>query len=144
MTKQIAKVGDIFWLPIDDGTYVLGQIVEIQKRVLNSITCAFFDIREKEPKEITTEGLKPISIQFVTKDSFNRGRWVRVGNGNVSLPEAELPYRETMNNGWIGAKVIGSGIITSFLSAFYELRDWNEMKDPEYYSKLLKPGVTRE
>ncbi len=49
-----------------------------------------------------------------------------------------------MNNGWIGAKVIGSGIIASFLSAFYNLRDWTEMKDPEYYTKLLRPGVSHE
>ena len=137
MTKQIANIGDVFEVPLDDKSSVLGQIVEIEKEVLNCITCVFFYSRNE--KSINT--LKPISIQFVTKDLFNSGKWKRIGNEKVQIPETSLPYRETKENGWVGAKVIGSGIIVKFLSAFYGQRQWNEMKDPNYYNNLLLPGV---
>jgi len=51
------------------------------------------------------------------------GLWVRVGNSDAYIPDSDFPYKDTIYNGWVGAKVIGSGIITSFLSAFYKLRD---------------------
>ena len=143
MPRQIAKVGDVFWVPIEDGTFVLGQVVEIQKEVLNSITCAFFNVRQAS-QEIEAQDLTaPISIQFVTKDLFSKGTWQRTGNEPVLISEGELPYRDTENEGWVGAKVIGSGIITMFLSAFFELRPWDEMHDPNYYQNLLLPGVQR-
>jgi alpha-amylase/alpha-mannosidase (GH57 family) len=143
MPNQKTKVGDVFWVPIEDGTYVLGQIVEIEKEVLNSITCAFFDVRKDSPENESLDLSAPISIQFVTKDLFNKGTWQRTKNESVQIPENALPYRDTIEECWVGAKVIGSGIICKFLSAFYGLRAWNEMHDPYYYQKLLLPGIKR-
>ena len=143
MPRQIAKIGDLFWIPIDDGSFVLGQVVEIKREVLNSITCAFYDIRTDDPKQKFPEPKNPISIQFVTKDLFVSGKWIRKGNKRVNVSRSQLPYRDTEENGWIGAKVIGSGIINKFLSAFYGLRSWDEMADPIYYEKLLLPGIKR-
>lgn len=139
MPRQIAKVGDVFWVPIDDGSFVLGQIVEIQKEALNSITCAFFKVRSDVPREINCIPKAPLSVQFVTKDLFNNGNWQRVGNQGVMINRELLPYRETEKSGWIGAKIIGSGIIRSFLSAYYGLRDWHEMHETDYYQSLLIP-----
>lgn len=130
-------------MPLEDGSFAMGQIVEIQKEVLNSITCAFFDLRTNTQSDIKLEKHKPISVQFVTKDLFNSGNWERIENSKVTVSNKLLPYRETKKKGWVGAKVIGSGIIEMFLNAFYGLRPWDEMKDPEYYKKLLLPGVGR-
>jgi len=143
MAKQIAKIGDVFKVPLEDGSFVSGQIVEIQKEVLNSITCAFFDSRTDTLPGTDLEKHKLISVQFVTKDLFNSGKWERIENNKVTLSTKLLPYRETKKKGWVGAKVIGSGIIEMFLNAFYGLRPWDEMKDSEYYQKLLLPGVER-
>jgi hypothetical protein len=89
---------------------------------MNSITCLFFDARSDNPQVSAIGSLasfKPICCQFVTRDAFNKGKWQRLGNLQVTFPESEFPYRETKRDGWIGAKVIGSGIIASFLTAFY-------------------------
>lgn len=140
MPKQVPKIGDIFLVPIDDNSSVFGQIVEIEKEVLNSITCAYFNCREG------CGGLDlsaPISIQFVTRDLFTNGTWRRVSNKPVEISDNVFPHRYTAKNGWIGAEVIGSGNIKSFLSAFFGLRAWDEMNDPNYYEKLLLPGVHR-
>ena len=139
MPRQIANLGDVFWITLTDGSKALGQIVEINKEVLNSITCAFFDERNEVPKDLSN----PFSIQFVTKDLFTNGTWRRVSNRTVQVSKSLLPYRETMKDGWIGAEIIGSGNINTFISAFYGLRDWNEMYDDDYYQKLLLAGFQR-
>lgn len=143
MPRQIAKVGDTFWVPIEDNSSVLGQIVEIRKEVLNSITCAFFAVRNTDENYNIDSLFSPITIQFVTKDLFNNGTWCRISNTPVQISTCKFPYRETEANGWIGATVIGSGNIQTFLSAFFGLRAWDEMHDPNYYQRLLLPGVQR-
>lgn len=144
MPRQIAKAGDVFWVPIEDETVVLGQIVEIQKEAMNSITCAFYNVRRDSPERVIERFHSPIAIQFVTKDLFTNGSWPRVGNEEIIVSENKLPHRDAQNNGWVGARIIGSGIIVKFLSAFFGLRSWNEMHDPNYYEELLLPGVRRE
>ena len=146
MPRQIPKVGDVFSIPLEDGSSTIGQVLEDTPILMNSITCLLFDARTDNSRFSAIHslaGFRPISCQFVTRDSFNKGKWQRLGNIQVTFPATEFPYRETERNGWVGAKVIGSGIIADFLSAFYGLRDWREMNDPDYYSTLLLPGVSR-
>lgn len=130
-------------MPLEDGSVALGQIVEIRPEVLNSITCAFYELRLPEPSDFSSASLKPISVQFVTPDLFSSGAWEKQEAALGNLTDVPLPYRETEPDGWVGAKVIGSGIIATFLSAFYGLRDWHETHDPDYYQNLLLPGVVR-
>ena len=141
MARQIARVGDTFWVPLEDGTHSLGQIVEIQPAVLNSITCAFFDCRQPQPTPVSLSSRPLITVQFVTGHLFRSGAWMRVENCPVTVEPHELPYRDTESRGWVGAKVVGSGLILEFLSAYYGLRSWREMHDPDYFQKLLRPGI---
>jgi hypothetical protein len=84
-----------------------------------------------------------MSVQFVTGDLLKKGRWKIYAHAAVRLPQSDFPYEECRANRWIGAKMIGSGIIESFLAAFHGLGYWDEMKDPEYYDHLLFPRVGR-
>lgn len=144
MPKQIPKVGDVFCVKLADDSCALGQVLEIEPIVMNSITCGFFDHRFNEiPEEIehsVTASENLLACHFVTRDLFNKGKWPRISNSPPVIPKEVLPYRETESQGWIGAKVIGSSNITSFLNAYFGLGDWNEMKDPLYYQKLLLEG----
>ena len=147
MPRQIPKVGDIFLVPLEDGTKCIGQVLETDPILMNSITCAFFDIRthEEDQETLSLPLLEEtvISCQFVTRDLFNRGSWKRIGNRSTAIQEKSLPYRETKSNRWVGAKIFGSGIMESFLNAYYGLRNWEEMKDPMYYDKLLFNGRSK-
>lgn len=139
-------MGDVFAVPLEDGSFTLGQVVETDPILMNSITCVFYDARVHELEDNKVASLddsNPIACQFVTRDQFNKGKWRRVSQLESNFPPEQYPYRETRKNGWKGAKVIGSGIVNKFLSAYYGLRDWEEMKDPKYYSALLLPGVSR-
>ncbi len=95
MPKQKVKVGDVFWVPLEDTTFSMGQIVENQREMLNSITCVFYAQRVQDIENIEPSFENPISCQFVTRDLFNSGVWRRVGNWPIRIAEDLLPYRET-------------------------------------------------
>jgi hypothetical protein len=142
MPKQVPKVGDVFLVELDDGTFAVGQVVETRPILMNSFTCAFFDQRVQSSDAIAFPLTRSsvLSCQFVTRDAFNRGKWLRVRSEAVRVPESDLPYRGTEQSGWIGAKVISSGLMTGFLNAYFGMRSWTEMKDPKYYENLLFEG----
>ena len=139
MPKQVPAVGDVFLVELNDGGFAVGQVLEIRPVLMNSFTCAFFDTRVSSADEIKfpLNSSSVLSCQFVTRDAFNRGNWRRVLKVAPKIKEADFPYRDKERSGWIGAKVIGSGIMTSFLNACFGLGNWTEMKDPKYYDALL-------
>jgi len=147
MKLQTPAVGAIFTIPLVDGSRAIGQIVGREPQVLNSWTCAFSRLRlGKEEVAEPKDALLPedvISVQFVTGDLLKKGRWKIHAHAPVRLPKSDFPHEECRANGWIGAKIIGSGIIESFLAAFYGLGYWDEMKDPEYYDHLLLLRISR-
>jgi hypothetical protein len=143
MKRQVPEVGSIFLVPLPDNTWAVGQIVGREAEVLNSWTCAFSRARIGK-EEVATEALRSdeiVSVQFVTGDLLKSGDWRIVGRTRVLLPASAFPYQSLRCSGWIGARVIGSRIIQRFLAAFHGLAFWDEMKDPDYYQKLLRPGV---
>ena len=144
MPKQIPKIGDVFLIPLNNRKCAVGQIVEIEVGMMSSITCVFYNgiyIPEVEIGDVSNDISRAISCQFVTRDLFNNGTWKRISNRALPNTQDILPYRETKSNGWIGAKMIGSGIIKTFLNAYNGLDDWRGMHDKQYFEKLLLPGV---
>ena len=134
-------VGNVFCVPLRDGTWSVGQVVGREADMLNSITCAFFALRVPEPG-LPTEGWKPrsadpIAVQFTTKDLLTRRRWKVVANLPVSIPPSLFPYESTRASAWVGAKLIGSANIESFLNAYFGLEPWDQMHDPHYFDGLL-------
>jgi hypothetical protein len=145
MKRQTPDVGALFTIPLADGSRSIGQIVGREPQVLNSWTCALSRLRIADKPE-PLNALRPedvISVQFITGDLLKKGRWQIYSKADVQLSKSDFPYEEFRSNGWIGAKMIGSGIIESFLAAFHGLGYWDEMKDPEYYDRLLLPRVGR-
>jgi Immunity protein 26 len=145
MPKQVPAVGDVFLVELSDGSFALGQVLETRPVLMNSFTCAFFDRRVSSADEIDFPLVKSLvlSCQFVTRDAFSRGQWRRVLNVAPRIEPADLPHRDKEHAGWVGAKVISSGIMTGFLNACFGLSNWSEMKDPRYYDGLLCGGRQR-
>ena len=146
MPKQIPKIGDVFIVELSNKKYSVGQVVEITPVLMNSMTCVFYNFNIEERNDFKESFLvesNVISCLFVTRDLFNRNNWPRIANHTVSMPENKFPYRNEKRNGWIGAKIIGSGNVVSFLNAYFGLGDWLEMHDKDYYQKFLLPGMSR-
>ena len=132
-------IGTVFAVPLSDGSSVLGQVVGEQREVLNSVTCAFFNHRTSSTSSDVPDlvTLHPIAIQFITRDLLNKRVWKPLDVRKVTVDKNLFPFEETRSKGWVGAKMIGSGIIINFLEAFFGLRPWDMMKDPAYFDRLL-------
>jgi len=139
--RQKWKVGDLFKIPLADGTASLGHIVARDDQMLNSVTCAFYDIKvprtcPPDAAPLPDDGAL-IACLFTTHDLLNRGVWVVIGSAPVHLPREHLPYEDCRKRGWVGAKMHGSGIVRQFLDAYYRLAPWDDWADPAYLDRLL-------
>ena len=135
------SVGDLFLVRTADGQHVLGQIVGCEPSVLNSVSVAFFDQRFPSP-EVASAGAEPdpskaFSIVFSTRDLLDSGVWGVIGRREVGIPRSLLPFESLRANGFVGAKVIGSGNLITLLNAYYGLAPWDSFHDPEYLDRLL-------
>jgi len=66
--RQQWQIGDVFVVELKDGKFAVGQIVGHVPEVLNSVTCAFFDlcvpsVSETCSLELTSEHV--IAIHFM-------------------------------------------------------------------------------
>jgi hypothetical protein len=135
------ETGNLFAVPLADGSYALAQVVGREKAVLNSVTCAFYRTRVRAQALSSLQGVPDqselIAVQFTTKDLLTSGVWEVLGNYAVTLPRDLLPHEDKRSQGWVGATVVGSGIMAHFLNAFFGLEPWNQMKEPNYFDRLL-------
>lgn len=139
--NQSWSIGDIFTVRLNNGQFVLGQIVGREAKVLNSATVAFYDYRfdaEDEAKKVgSLQREKAFSVVFSTRESLDSGDWHVVENREVGVSIEDMPYEHLRSSGYVGAKVVGSGILDEFLNAYYGLAPWDDWKDPQYLDRLL-------
>jgi immunity protein 26 of polymorphic toxin system len=138
--RQAWSVGDIFTIQLKDGQHGLGQVVSQERRLLNSVGVAVFDCRV--PSSAAASVTEPMvasafAILFTTRDLPDSGAWRVVATGAVRLPKHLLPYEDLRASGFVGAKVVGSGILTKLFNAFYALAPWDDWHDPHYLDGLL-------
>jgi hypothetical protein len=137
--KQKWGAGDNFLVPLKDGTFGQGQVVIAAQNAMNSAVCVFSGTRHHGQPEILDTPLpgNSISILFVTRDLLDSGRW-QVRNNEANFWAADqIHFGELEGKGFVGAKIIGSGIVERLLSAFHGLEPWNDFHDPNYLDGLL-------
>lgn len=140
---QAWEVGNVFQIPLGDGTSVGGQVVGYEAQVLNSVSIAVFDVRTSNDSLAELPVEKLIAVLFTTRDMLDSGGWKVAGALPISISREQLPFESTRSNGFIGAKVIGSANVSKFAKAFYGLLPWELFADPDYFDKLLVRGVKR-
>jgi len=148
MPKRVTiKPGDVFFVPLKDGSRVLSQVLE-EDDDLGMVSTVLFDIRLKSgdvSKSLDPPLEKAIGVASMTGEQLYRRIWRLEWNAKVSLPRAMWPNEEFRANDWVGAVVHDSLIIEDFLNAFYALDVWDPYLDPTYFDKMLlspanKPG----
>jgi hypothetical protein len=141
LTRHSIRPGDVFLVPLTDGTRGLGQVLMVTKEALDSCICALFSTRTANTAvcdQSFLDGAEVISVIFVTSELLKQGHWVVTSNCSVVVnADRYLPLRELEARKFVGAKVIGSGIVQKFLSAFHGLHPWDAWHDPNYLDKLL-------
>jgi hypothetical protein len=141
LQEQKWETGDVFLIENDDGMYSVAQVIGREPDVLNSVSCAFFDIRVSNVAEASLIRELPnnrlISVLFVTRDLLDLGGWRVVGRLPVVVPKSYFPYEKSRSTGFVGAKVIGTKNVNEFINAYHGLKPWDDWKDPHYLDKLL-------
>jgi hypothetical protein len=139
--RKTWDIGNLFAVPLSDGSYSLGQVVGREAEMLNSITCAFYRTRVNRAAIESPRGVPDqkdlIAVQFTTQDLLTRRIWKVLGNFPVTLPQSLFPHEDKRGQNWIGATLVGSGNIVHFLNAYFGLEPWDQMRDPEYFDGLL-------
>lgn len=144
--RQKPVAGNVFLIPLSDGTCSLGQVLEMTPHVLNSILCAMFHRRGTRPQieAALPDEREIVSVQFVTPESLKKGFWPIVRN-DVVLTDANryLPMGELASKGWVGAEIMGSANIGALMNAYFGLCPWDNWYEPDFLDGLLARGVAR-
>jgi hypothetical protein len=153
MAKQKFDTGDLFLVKLADSTYSVGQILRVTKEVMNSVICAFFYIRVESATESieTLSESRLLTVQFVTAELLRNGTWKVIGNVPPVVDyEKYVHYQELLRKKFIGAEILGAGILVHFMNACFGLRTWDDhgWGTDNFFDKLLvspdrRPGTIR-
>lgn len=141
--RQEWSEGDVFLVPQSDGTSSVGQVLRITKRALNSVICSFYRLKASEEGVdgalLTEDAL--VAILFTAPDLLSSGAWRVVAHAAPRFLERTPRLTELETQGWVGARIVGSGNVMKLLDALYGLRPWDAFANPEYLDTLLlSPG----
>lgn len=138
--KQVWGIGDYFTVPLADGTFSIGQVVGQEPEALNSVTCAFFARRLDSATVRLVDHLVErdlISVLFVTRDLLDSGDWQIIFSADPFPTATYFDVAALRAKGFVGVKVIGSGIVIKLMDAYYGLYPWNGFNEPDYLDRLL-------
>lgn len=146
MPRKPFAVGDFFAIPLGDPSAPrtddpvgLGQILSIELNAMASYGCAFWPSIEQAAEQQISK--PPAIVSLVTTDLLTARKWKVQGNAPIHVPDSVRRYEQYRSKHWVGAKIVGAGIIRVVLRAFHGLEYWDGYHDPEYMTKLLQPGV---
>ncbi|MGG8166425.1 hypothetical protein PGO42_06635 [Klebsiella aerogenes] len=79
-----------------------------------------------------------ISVLFVTRDLLDSGAWKVFSSSSKDFSLSKYFDISSLRNvGFVGVKIIGSGLIIELLNACYMLSLWNDYANPDYLDSLL-------
>ncbi len=132
--------GDIFLIPIESGEFVPGQIIAEDKRGMLCISCGLFDQRvssQNASVELNLDFKKCFSTLLVTPKSFDKDKWIIIGNQKLVIPKRLFPYEKEQKKGGVGAKIFDPGIVKNFVNAFYSFKPWDMYYRADYFDAML-------
>jgi hypothetical protein len=137
--KQKWDIGDVFVVPLEDGTYSSGQVISCEDSAMGSVVCAFSSDKSETVRSAvdTNFGGILIAVLFVTRDLLDSGKWQVVDNRPIVSFEQYLNLSELRKKGFVGVKIVGSFNVTTLLNAFHKLIPWNNFHNPNYLDSLL-------
>ncbi|QFT87394.1 hypothetical protein FIU87_01905 [Bacillus sp. THAF10] len=134
------KVGDVFTVPLSDGTYSFGQVLW---ETYNSPNCALFDCRGKENLPIETITSSPVfSVLNITAKFLDCFEWKVIGNVPVEITKDDVP-KEHRGESTVGSLSFSSAILSELAEVYYGLKPWNSAYKQDFYDELLMPKIKR-
>jgi hypothetical protein len=138
--KQGWDIGDLFLIKLLDGEFCIGEVVGYEPKALNSAICAFYSQKVSYPFEskLNIDRDSLVSVQFVTRDLLDIGRWKVVEKSYESFPVNRfLDLKYYKNKGFVGVTCYGSGMMEDLLNAYHCLSPWDDYYDPNKFDTML-------
>ena len=137
--KIVWTNGDVFAVPLTNGSYAVGQILD--QRMVNTVRIALFnevisDIENIEIEKLCTSA-NLISLIEVTKEQLTYDVWKIIGNKTISIAVDNYPNEKYREHKWIGSTIHDAALAEDFLNAFYCLIPWDDWYDPNYLDNYL-------
>ena len=143
MKRQRPRTGDIFVIEVSEEYSSFGQVLEVIPEALNSVGIALWSPELKNEHLRPRADEEPLAVLLVTPDLLKRGAWQIRTNEDPLVPVEGRPYEVFRSSAWVGARIIGSGIVREFLEASIGLKPWDDWANPRYLDELLYPGKSR-
>jgi hypothetical protein len=145
MATQRFSVGSVFVIKRADANLCIGQVIGSEIDALNSVSVVLFDHTCSAEADAMHRSLglpHAFSSLFVTRELLRRGVWRVVGARPVEVFSV-APFEHLRATRFVGARIVGAGIVCKFVDAFFGLRPWDDWADPAYLDGLLLPGRPR-
>ncbi|MEH6955185.1 Imm26 family immunity protein [Neobacillus drentensis] len=136
------KDGDVFSIPLSNGSYGYGQILWHKGK--KSVTCAILKMNS-ENILLVEEIIQSIVVSVITtrSEDLDEGKWKIIGNVPLMIKEEMVPWEHSGKPG-VGSKIYQELILVSLIEAFFAIKPWNflNFKD-SFMDTLLLPGINR-
>jgi hypothetical protein len=123
--KTKSKIGDLFHIPLVDGRFGVGQIVD---QWMGTVICiAVFDEVHNDASQKLSAALhtlKVISLPSVSKSEIDKGYWPVFDSAPVGINLELAPHRQFANVNYIGATWDSGGVVEKLLDAYFCGATW--------------------
>lgn len=136
--RQKLQAGDYFVVPLANGEYGLGQILDMVE-CTDDAACILFQQKFSVQTPIATTPQDVIFARYVVGALLRRYfPIVQSGTTNLQLLQTHFPEHRRFKQGSIvGMTSYQTGIVEMFFNAYFGLTYWDECHDPHYYDTLL-------
>ena len=140
--KQKWDVGDIFNLPLFNGSFAYGQII---KNNDGFPICCLFTLNSNEIKDIKSIiSSKIVSVLPISPYSLDNHDWKIIGNTDVLVDIEEVVKGQPKKyKRRITRSTFPDESLRNLSEALIGIRPWNENVDEENYDKMLLPDYTK-
>jgi hypothetical protein len=133
--------GDIFTIPLIDGDFALGQLIQYDTRGLAGYSFGLFDHKVSsniEAQEIILNMENCFSVVLGAIDCFSKSsNWMVVGNQNLVIPKKLFPFEKLRRSKKPGSRLHGKEVIDEFVNAYYGLLPWDNYYKPDCLDEML-------
>jgi hypothetical protein len=137
--KTKSKVGDLFHIPLADGRFGVGQIVD---QWMGTVICiaVFGEVHNNVTQKLTAavDSLKVISLPSVSKSEIDKGYWPVFDTAAVQLNLELAPHHQFASSNYVGASWDAGGVVEKLLNAYFCGATWEPYPGrPGHLTSLL-------
>ena len=129
---------DIFLIPLLDGSFGAGQVIEASETPDNAALCLMTLMSLTRDATPAPFGLSDmIALVLLQPDHLIDGTWPIIGFEQLPQIEKVFKLRDAKRNGFENIQIHDPAIVEAFVNACHGLYPWDAFPDPTFFDTLL-------